>query len=69
MKSKEKKDTIHLPKGTTLTLDGEQYVLESGKVTVRREFLYSVGDDPDDPTETVCHIDVEAERLTPDADG
>jgi len=68
MNDKEKKTTIHLPKGTSLTLDDEQYVLESGKVTIRREFLYSVGDDPDDPTETLRHIDIDAERLVPDAD-
>ena len=68
MRNKEKEDTLKLPKGTTLTLDGEQYVLESGTVTVKREFLYSVDDPPEGPTTVMCQIDIDAEKFVPDAD-
>jgi len=56
--------TITLPTGTQIEIDGQLCVIESGEIRVREENLYSVGDSPDNPTETVRDISIQVELKT-----
>jgi len=61
---RSEKNKLTLPKGTTLTLDGEEYVLESGTLEWDREYLYAVGDPPEKPTQIVDSVTIEVETWT-----
>jgi len=59
------RNRITLPQGTELTLDGEQYVLETGEIVINTDYLYSVDDDAGDPSEIAVHASITAESIDP----
>jgi len=65
MSAKDKEVTLDLS-GATLQLDGEEYILESGELTVRVDYLYSADDAPDDPTMVQEHVSIQAETYNPE---
>jgi len=64
MASKEKTKTTTLDlSGARLELDGDEYYLESGTLTLTTDYLYGPSDNVDNPIEKMHMTEIEAETV------